>query len=296
MQKMNQKHQTNQKNNKLVIGTHLIDWRPTDLVEIVNNLYDVVKRTDINKNETKFLFLIQSTAEKSTTDRIRESKEWHKYARNLLNKPKLIYDFEYIPYSTVTLAWNTLQFHAFNTLHASSFCYYDPHLLFNLPHIVNKDKIINGLADFLFMSQSCDYLIGDYTPTIDPIALDKELNKLAVERKINIEKNVKQKLVNKFSLVLDIRNWELFENLERPRSEFYSLSKALFNTFQNRKKIVYDFGLQMLVFAKFHKLDIQRVYIGKVQETGSYDLAKVEEQLRRVDFQLSQLQSWLSAN
>ena len=58
--------------------------------------------------------------------------------------------------------------------------------------------------------------------------------------------------------------------------------------------VPYDYGLQMLIVAKANKLDVRRQDIGSVPEFGGYSAQKMVWQLRRVEFQLAQIQEWLA--
>jgi hypothetical protein len=55
-----------------------------------------------------------------------------------------------------------------------------------------------------------------------------------------------------------------------------------------------NYGLQMLIVARAKGLDIRRQDIGPAPEFGDYSAQKMVWQLRRVEFQLAQIQEWLA--
>ena len=280
---------------KIVLGTQLIGWNPSKLERFVSSFSYLANQAGCDSSNYKILILIQPFNRMTNLERENERNEWIAPSVKLPTTPVLVYDFEYIPRSTVTVAWNILHRNAFEEHNADVFCYIDPHVLNRWHKFDKEDPIKKNLKELVVKAHQFEYVIGDYMPVLNSSSRDKKSNEYAVRAKKIIEEVVKQKLINYFSSALDLNGWELFEKLQRPRSEFYALSKRLYNELKTNPKIVYDYGLQMLIVARLKKMAIYRVDIGNIQETGKYDPLKIEQQILRVDFQLSQLQGWIKS-
>ena len=101
---------------------------------------------------------------------------------------------------------------------------------------------------------------------------------------------MKELLRGRFSELLD--KWPEFGQIERVRSEFYAISRKLYEELQAFPPIAYDYGLQALLVARQHKMVVKRIDIGAVPEKKRYDDTKNRDQVQRVEFQLHQLENW----
>lgn len=280
-------------NKKVVLGTHMrggsasaADGDRLNLEAECDVIHQIAKRARL-KDYT--ILIMKQPREKYTADeQDKDRTEWQRAAQTLGPPLELIYDDHYVPLEPTTLAWNKLYRYAFGHMDAHCVVYLD--LMLPLWDHVRRARAIDALGDLVILSLKNDYVIGDYVPVLPSDALPSDDRKEDVDLKIAIEERVKQMLSNRFPVLLD--GWPLFEQLKRPRSEFHAVGRRLYEALQDLAPVPYDYGLQMLVVAKAERLNVCRAEIGPVPEFGHYTQAKMAWQLRRVDFQLAQLQEW----
>ena len=279
-------------NNKVILGTHMRGGKATSTAKQALSLkaeFDVMNQIAASAGLADYGILILKQPRKMYTigDRQQDKREWQNAAKALGGRLNLIYDLDYIPQEPKTLAWNKLHRYAFEELQAETFMYVD--LMLPKWEKTLRNAAIKKLGELAEQSQKADYVIGDYTPV--PYKDPKDPTRQEAARmKIIIEEGVKQMLSSRFPTILS--RWPLFKDLKRPRSEFHALSKRLYNDLKTLAPIPYDYGLQMLIVARVKDRIIRREDIGNVPETGTYSPHKMIEQLRRVDFQLAQIQDW----
>jgi hypothetical protein len=280
---------------KVVLGTHLRGGRPTpSLKRAFGFLSRIAKRAGLT--DWGVLILEQPRSKCSFKERWDDKANWKNAADKLGGHVTLVYDFEYVLDEPTTLAWNKLHRNAFERLQADVFVYTDPN-----PPRWDKDScdIITGnLAKLVKQATDADYVIGDYTPVIPKGTKHPTRKQKDAKFKITIEEGVKQMLSNRFPSFL--AGWPLFMGLKRPRSEFHALSRKLYDSLKDSDlrltPIPYDYGLQMLIVARIKGLEIRRVDIGVAPVIEKYSSQKMIQQLRRVDFQLAQIQDRLAAS
>lgn len=281
-------------NEIVVLGTHMLSGTPTSTLagdrslsaecDIFNQIAD---RAGLLAY--KILILKQPQGLYTIADRVQNHREWEMAAQRIDLPLELVYDADYVPLEPVTLAWNKLYRHAFERLHAKCFVYVD----MMLPRWDGRSlqRAIANLAKLVEQAVAADYAIGDYTPAVPADAEDPDRKQQDVAFKRTIEVCVKQMLASRFPTLLS--GWPLFEALERPRSEFHAIGVKLYDALKGLMPVPYDYGLQMLLVARARGLNVCRQDIGPVPEFGGYSPQKMVWQLRRVDFQLAQIQSLL---
>lgn len=276
---------------KVVLGTHLRGGRPTSsLKREYEFLIRIAEKSGIT--DRSVLILEQPRGKHTLEERLKDKVNWEEAASKLEGPLTLVYDLDYARGEPATLAWNKLHRYAFERLQADVFVYTDP----NPPKwdASYREAMETKLAELVVQAQSMDYVIGDYTPVEDRNSKNPTRNQRNVRFKIIIEEGVKQMLSDRFPSLL--AGWSVFDNLRRPRSEFHALSRRLYKRLKNLPPIPYDYGLQMLLVARVKGLSICRQDLGPVPviEAEEYSPREMMRQLRRVDFQLAQIQEWLA--
>lgn len=275
-------------NKRVALGTHRRGGQPApSLKPVVKFLRAIAAGSSLTNWE--MLILVQPTRKHTIEKREKDRVRWENAASGLGGHLNLIYDLEYIFDEPVTLAWNKLHRHAFWGREADVFVYTDP----NPPKWDHcyRTSIEKKLAHLVGQAHNMDYVIGDYTPVANRNSKYPTRNQTDVRFKITIEAGVKQMLCDRFPSLL--AGWPLFDNLKRPRSEFHALSRRLYDELKEfRPLLPYDYGLQMLLVARVKGMNIRSEDLGAVPVTDAerYSPRKMMQQLRRVDFQLAQIQ------
>jgi len=278
---------------KVVLGTHRRGGRPrSSLKQEFEFLRNVAERAGLA--DWHILILEQPRNKHSCEERQKDKATWKNAASELGSSLTLVYDFEYVLDEPTTLAWNKLHRNAFECLQADVFVYTDPNPATPRWDPCYRKAIEPRLKELVVQAQSMDYVTGDYTPVAPRNSKDSLLSQRNVRFKITIEEGVKQMLNDRFSSLLV--GWSLFDDLTRPRSEFHALSRRLYDNLKKLSPIQYDYGLQMLLVARIKGLNVCCQDLGEVPVTASdrYSPRTMMGQLRRVDFQLAQIQEWLA--
>jgi hypothetical protein len=277
-------------NETVVLGTHMLSGTPISTAKGARSLQAEFKVcSQIAKcaalTDYKIVILKQPRGLYGIADRAKDRDDWERVAYELGPSLKLVYDADYVPLEPVTLAWNKLYRYAFECLHAKCFVYVD--MMMPRWNSQDRKRAIANLAKLAKLAITVDYVIGDYTPAV-PKDSRNPTRKQDVTLKRTIEACVKQMLADRFPTLL--AGWPLFEALERPRSEFHAIGRRLYDALKGLAPVPYDYGLQMLIVARAKGFKICRQDIGPVPEFGGYSAQKMVWQLRRVDFQLAQIQ------
>jgi hypothetical protein len=240
------------------------------------------------------LVLVQPSPSKCPSRQTRrlESDRWHEEAERLNAMGKyplieIIFDLEYAASEPATLPWKALQRRSFDIDDpADAMLYFDVNMIgWPKQHL---RLIKSGFHRMLQATQiGADMVLGDYHP-VAPI--DAPERSKAAEAKCVIESVIRQMLVEAYPDLFT--GWSLFEELERPRTEFHALSRRLYRHLGENGHAPYDYGLFMLLAARLCGLRIERVFLGDVPEISALAGSKIVDQITRAKFEIDMMRNF----